>query len=97
MKPGAYLVNVGRGGVFDEPALIAALQTGRLSGATLDVFATEPLPRDHPFWDMDNVVMTPHVSGPLIPELVVPYFLENLAAYCQGSPLARVIVPTVGY
>ncbi len=97
MKSGAYLVNVGRGGVFDEPALVEALRTGRLAGATLDVFATEPLPRNHPFWGMDNVVITPHVSGPLIPELVVPYFLENLAAHCEGRPLARVIVPAHGY
>jgi glyoxylate/hydroxypyruvate reductase A len=97
MRPGAYIVNVGRGGVFDEAALIEALRTGRLAGATLDVFATEPLPRDHPFWTMDNVVMTPHVSGPLIPELVVPYFLENIRAYCEGRPLKRVIEPARGY
>lgn len=97
MKRGAYLVNVGRGGVVDEAALVEAIRSGQLSGATLDVFATEPLPSDSPLWTMERVIVTPHVSGPLIPELVVPYFLENLAAYREGRPLARVVDPAQGY
>jgi phosphoglycerate dehydrogenase-like enzyme len=63
MKPGAYIVNIARGSIIDEPALIAALQAGRVAGAGLDVMATEPLPGDHSLWDMPNVLITPHVAG----------------------------------
>ena len=59
----AYLINVARGAIVDEPALVAALQAGTIAGAGLDVFATEPLPADSPLWDMNNVVITPHVGG----------------------------------
>jgi phosphoglycerate dehydrogenase-like enzyme len=62
MKPGAVFVNVARGRIADETALVAALRSGRLRGAGLDVFATEPLPEDHPLWALDNVLLTPHVS-----------------------------------
>ncbi len=63
MRPTSYIVNVARGGVVDEPALIAALQHGGIAGAALDVFAEEPLPSDHPFWTMENVLVTPHTAG----------------------------------
>ena len=63
MKQGACLINVARGPVLDEPALLRALQTGHLGGAGLDVFETQPLPIDHPFYELDNVVLTPHVAG----------------------------------
>jgi phosphoglycerate dehydrogenase-like enzyme len=63
MQPHAYLINVARGAIVDEPALIAALQNGTIAGAGLDVFATEPLPAESPLWDMENVVITPHVGG----------------------------------
>ncbi len=63
MKPSSVIVNVARGGVVDEPALIAALRGGAIAGAALDVFSEEPLPAGHPFWTMDNVVMTPHTGG----------------------------------
>jgi phosphoglycerate dehydrogenase-like enzyme len=63
MKPSAYVINLARGGVVDEEALIAALNQGSIAGAALDVFSTEPLPEDHPFWDMENVLITPHLGG----------------------------------
>jgi phosphoglycerate dehydrogenase-like enzyme len=63
MKRYALLVNVARGRIVDEPALVAALTEGRLRGAGLDVFAEEPLPADHPLWRLPNVLLTPHVSG----------------------------------
>lgn len=89
MKPGTYFVNVGRGELVDEPALVTALQSGHLGGAALDVFATEPLPADSPLWDMDNVIITPHSSGAsqssgLRAEEI---FIENLAAYMAGGTL----------
>ena len=62
MKPGAYFINICRGAVVDEPALIEALESGHLGGAVLDVFETEPLPEDSPLWDMENVIVTPHSS-----------------------------------
>jgi alkylhydroperoxidase/carboxymuconolactone decarboxylase family protein YurZ len=63
LKPGAVLVDVSRGGVVNETALIEALKDGRLRGAVLDVFSTEPLPRNNPLWRMENVVITPHIAG----------------------------------
>jgi phosphoglycerate dehydrogenase-like enzyme len=63
MKPKSFLVNLARGGVVDEPALIDALKTGRIGGAALDVFIEEPLPADHPFWGMENVIITTHQGG----------------------------------
>ena len=63
MKPTSYLVNLGRGDVIDEEALVKVMQENRIAGAALDVFRKEPLPEDHPFWSMDNVVITPHLGG----------------------------------
>jgi glyoxylate/hydroxypyruvate reductase A len=91
LKPNAHLVNVGRGGVLDESALLAALEIGQVSHATLDVFATEPLPETHPFWNHPKMTITPHICGPLIPEDVVPHFLANYAAFAAGRPLRNVI------
>jgi phosphoglycerate dehydrogenase-like enzyme len=63
MKPSAYLINIARGAVVDEQALVAALEQNQIAGAVLDVFEQEPLPPDHPFWSLDNVILTPHISG----------------------------------
>jgi phosphoglycerate dehydrogenase-like enzyme len=97
MKPAAWLLNVGRGAVIDEPALIAALRERRLGGAVLDVFATEPLPPEHSLWGLDNVVVTPHISGPSTPPEIAPVFNDNLARWLRGLPLRHVVDRTRGY
>jgi len=90
MKPGAYFVNVGRGKVVDEGALIEALKSGQLSGAALDVFEEEPLPRESPLWVLENVIVSPHstdnVPG-LTNELQTELFCDNLRRYLNGEPL----------
>ncbi len=97
LKPGAYVINVGRGPLIDEAALCQALTAGRLSGAALDVFVQEPLATDSPLWGLETVFMTPHVSGPVIPEDVVGHFVENLNRYRAGQPLASRVDPARGY
>ncbi|HEY8418159.1 MAG TPA: D-2-hydroxyacid dehydrogenase [Limnochordales bacterium] len=97
MRPGAYLINVGRGAVVDEQALLDALRSGRLAGAALDVFAQEPLPADHPLWEMENVYVTPHISGLALPEEVCEPFLDNLDRYLRGEPLEKQVVLELGY
>jgi len=97
MKPSAWLINVARGPIVDEAALLAALRQGRLGGAVLDVFDTEPLPRDHPFWEMDNVVVTPHISGPSTPREIGPIFADNLRRYVAARPLRHQVDRTRGY
>ncbi|MCG8592743.1 MAG: D-2-hydroxyacid dehydrogenase [Proteobacteria bacterium] len=95
MKPGARLINVGRGELVDEGALVKALESGHLAGAALDVFATEPLPPDHPLWTCPNVILTPHCSGanPGNVHRSAEVFLRNLAAYCAGNALENEIFP----
>ena len=97
MKPTAYLINVGRGNAVDEHALADAVRKGRIAGAVLDVFAEEPLPTDSPLWALDDVLITPHVSGPIVPEEVVGDFLDNLARYRRGEPLHREVDRSRGY
>lgn len=97
MRPGAWLINIARGPVVDEGALVDALQAHRIGGAILDVFATEPLPADHPLWRFDNVVITPHISGPSTPEELTPVFNRNLARYLAGQPLLHVVDRKRGY
>lgn len=89
MSPDAVFINVGRGELVDEHALIDALSAGRLCGAGLDVFGTEPLPPDSPLWDLPNVIITPHSSGmtPHSDDEAVEIFLSNLVAYVDGQPL----------
>jgi len=99
MKATAYIVNIGRGGVIDEPALVRALQEGRLAGAGLDVFAIEPLPQDSPLWAMENVIITGHYAGatPVYEPRIMAIFQENLRRYVAGEPLHNVVDKSLGY
>ena len=99
LPPGCSFVNVGRGGVVDEPALVEALRERRIAGAVLDVFATEPLPEDSPLWDLPNVVVTPHAVALSAREnqRIVELFVANLGRYIDGEPLAKAIQPGVYY
>jgi phosphoglycerate dehydrogenase-like enzyme len=99
MKPGAYLVNIGRGKVIDEAAMTAALKAGKIGGAGLDVFENEPLESDSLLWDMENVIMTPHISGDSRDYLgkACELFAENLKRFAENRPLLNVVDPRLGY
>ena len=99
MKPTAWLINISRGAIIDEPALIAALTKGRLGGAALDVMVREPLPPDHPLWACPNAVITPHVSwrAPEVDARTVDLFFENLHRYRTGEPLHNIVPFDIGY
>ena len=87
MKPTSFLINIARGTIVDEEALIDALRAGKIAGAGLDVFCEEPLPKDHPFWRMQNVIVTPHMGGltDIYVEQVIPIFEENISRFLQGK------------
>ena len=89
LKPGAIVVNIGRGPVVDEEALVDALRSGRLRGAALDVFATEPLPAESPLWQLDNVILSPHTAAQSVREneRIVELFADNLRRYLAGEEL----------
>lgn len=93
MKRTAYLINIGRGVIVDLTDLTAALKAGELAGAGLDVYETEPLPPDHPLWQLDNVILTPHVAGysPRIAERHLALLLDNVRRFQQGEPLRNVV------
>ena len=99
MKPSAVLIDVSRGGVMDEAALLSALDAGRIKGAALDVFSTEPLPADHPLWGYDNVIVTPHCSSVSdgVELKTLTMFADNLGRYRRGEPLENVVDPRRGY
>jgi glyoxylate/hydroxypyruvate reductase A len=97
MKPSAWLVNIARGPIVDEGALVDALSGRRLAGAILDVFDEEPLPAGHPLWQFDNVVITPHISGPSTPDEIAPIFNDNLRRYVARRPLRFVVDRKRGY
>ncbi|MFQ5352849.1 MAG: D-2-hydroxyacid dehydrogenase [Candidatus Binatia bacterium] len=95
MKPGAYLINVGRGELIEEAALVSALQEGRIAGAALDVFEQEPLPASSPLWEMDNVIVTPHNAGQSDGSATraTELFLDNLGRYLRGQGLRNEMTP----
>lgn len=99
MKRTTYLVNIARGEVCDESALIHALQSGWIAGAGLDVFTKEPLPENSPLWTMPNVILTPHLSGfsPNYEQRAADIFCENLRRYMAGQPLLNVVDKSTGY
>jgi phosphoglycerate dehydrogenase-like enzyme len=99
MKPSAVLVNIGRGAVVDEPALIELLQLGRIRGAALDVFETEPLPEGHPFYRMENVLLSPHSADHTQGDTrrSVRLFLDNFERYRRGEPLLNLVDKRQGY
>ncbi|NDJ87326.1 MAG: D-2-hydroxyacid dehydrogenase [Chloroflexi bacterium] len=99
MKPTAFLVNVGRGEIVQEDALLAALQNERIAGAAFDVFAAEPLPPDHPLWQAPNLIISPHISGNMrdYKEKAAAVFEENLRRFIEKRSLMNVVNRELGY
>ncbi|OBB75384.1 D-2-hydroxyacid dehydrogenase [Mycobacterium sp. 852014-52144_SCH5372336] len=99
MKPDAHLVNIGRGPLVAESALLSALRDNRIGGATLDVFDTEPLPPDHPLWDAPNVTITAHMAGDVVGwrEALAEQFVDNAQRWLAGEPLVNVVDKKLGY
>lgn len=99
MRPGALLINVARGKLVDDGAVVEALRAGRLGGAALDVFTKEPLEADSPYWDLPNVIVTPHTAGALRDYWtpLVGLFTENLRRFERGEPLRNVVDKVLGY
>jgi len=99
MKPTAVVINVGRGPVIDEEALIAALRNGAIKGAALDVFDKEPLPDGHAFWGLSNVLLSPHCADHTATwtDEAMQFFLENLTRYRSGQPLLNLVDKKSGY
>jgi phosphoglycerate dehydrogenase-like enzyme len=99
MKPSARFINVGRGDAVDQDALVDALRNKLIAGAALDVFAEEPLPETSPLWEMDNVIVSPHVSGDIADShaALVAQFIENLHRFTRGEPLRNVVDKNMGY
>lgn len=97
LPEGACIVNPGRGSLIDDPALLAALDAGRLSHATLDVFREEPLPADHPFWDHPRITVTPHVASETRPETASEAIARNVRRGEDRRPLLNVVDRTAGY
>lgn len=99
MKPTAFLINIGRGPLIDEPALIRALDRKLIAGAGLDVTYAEPLPKESRLWDLDNVILSPHVSGGMEDYMVraTEVFCENLRRYLNGKKLLNIVNRKRGY
>jgi phosphoglycerate dehydrogenase-like enzyme len=99
MKPSAHLVNVTRGGIIDEPALVQALKAGRIAGAGIDVCEEEPLPADSPLWEAPNLILTPHQAGASQhrPRKTFEFFRDNLQRYLTGQPLVNVVNKKKGF
>lgn len=99
MKPTSQLINVGRGQLVDQPALVDALRRGQLAGAALDVFATEPLPADEPLWTMPGVTITPHMSGDVLGwrDTLAEQFVTNFERWMDSEPLLNQVDKRLGY
>ncbi len=99
MKPGAWLLNFGRGHLIADTDLIAAVKSRRIAGAVLDVFRQEPLPAEHPFWTTDGILVLPHIGGghPTRDTVVARLFVENLGRFLNGRPLKEVVDRAAGY
>jgi phosphoglycerate dehydrogenase-like enzyme len=99
MKPTAYIINISRGPIIDEPALIKALEKNKIAGAGLDVFAMEPLPQDSPLWTLPNVIYSPHIAGWMedYSERSAAVFCENLKRYLEGKKMRNVFNKKRGY
>lgn len=96
-KPGTYLINVARGRHLVEADLIPAIESGQLSGALLDVFQQEPLPKDHPFWEQEQITITPHIASITNYRAAAPQIIENYKNLLQNSPLINEISKVQGY
>ncbi|MFN4058083.1 MAG: 2-hydroxyacid dehydrogenase [Roseinatronobacter sp.] len=94
---GAFVINPGRGALIDDLALLAALDTGQIAHATLDVFRTEPLPADHPYWHHPNVTVTPHIAAATRPTTASEVIAENIARGEQGLPFLHLVDRSRGY
>jgi phosphoglycerate dehydrogenase-like enzyme len=99
LRPGSYLINVGRGAIVVLDDLVAALRAGRLAGAALDVYETEPLPADHPLWDLPNVILTPHTAGysPVIAKRHLAALVENVRRFARRETLINVVNKTLWF
>lgn len=97
LPKGAYLINMARGGHVVDEALLAALDSGHLSGAALDVFNTEPLPPEHRYWTHPKVQVTPHIAGATNPRTASPGVIENIRSLRAGKPLINTVDPKSGY
>ncbi|MGE5263560.1 MAG: NAD(P)-dependent oxidoreductase, partial [Acidobacteriota bacterium] len=99
MKPTAFIVNIARGEIVDETALVRALKENWIAGAGLDVFAKEPLPTDSELWKLENVLMAPHISSatPYYDDRAVDLFSENLRRYLRGDELLNLVNKAKGY
>jgi glyoxylate/hydroxypyruvate reductase A len=97
LKPGGYLINVARGAHLVEADLLALLESGHLAGATLDVFRTEPLPAEHPFWVHPKITVTPHTSARTLRDESIAQIAGKIRALEAGQPLAGVVDPVRGY
>jgi phosphoglycerate dehydrogenase-like enzyme len=99
MKPSAYLINVTRGGIIDEPALVEALKAGQIAGAGLDVTEKEPLAADSPLWDAPNLILTPHRAGASQhrPRKIFEFFMQNLNRYVSGEKPVNIVDKRKGY
>ena len=99
MKPGAWLLNFGRGQLIDDDDLVAAMKDKRIAGAVLDVYRQEPLPAEHPFWSTEGIVVLPHLGGPhpQRDKFVARLFVDNLARFLDGKPLREVVDRKLGY